>query len=109
MTELYGTAFLTAYGETPSPLWQAAIAEMTADDCRIALTNLARQPREYPANLTQFVGASRPQSGSPRFLGVPLDAEGWKRLAPPPPEQRASREKIDGYLAKMRARLKGAQ
>lgn len=105
MTELYGTAFLTAYGEKPSPLWLAAISEMSDDDCRLALTTLAKQAREYPANLTQFVAASRKQSGSPRYLGVPLDAEGWKRLGPPPPEQRASPEKIDSYLANMRRKL----
>jgi hypothetical protein len=32
MVELYGTAFLTAYGEKPSPLWTGAIASLTDDE-----------------------------------------------------------------------------
>lgn len=104
MTELYGTAFMTAYGDTPSPLWQAAIGELTDDQCRSGLTRLVKEAREYPANLPQFIAACTYKEPV-RYLGVPLDAEGWKRLSGAPPEQRASREKIDGYLAKMRAKL----
>jgi hypothetical protein len=101
MTELYGTAFLSAYGDHPSPLWTAAISELSDDQCRNGLTRLAREAREYPANLTQFVAACRPRTTSPQFLGVPLTAEQMAQLVPPP-EKRASHEKIDGWIAKMR-------
>lgn len=101
MVELYGTAFLSAYGERPSPLWTAAIAELSDDECRRGFITLAKQAREYPANLTQFVAACRPVSGSPHMLGPAITAEDWARLIPPP-EQRAAPEKIDSFIAKMR-------
>lgn len=108
MVELYGSAFTAAYGEQPSPLWLSAIAELTDDECRKGLTKLAREAREFPANLTQFVAACRPpKSGSPRYLGTPLTDEQKHALALPKPE--VPRERIDGYLAKMRAKLGVAQ
>jgi hypothetical protein len=104
MVELYGPAFTAAYGDSPSHLWQAAIAELTDDECRNGLTSLARQAREYPANLTQFVAACRPpKSGSPRYLGVPITDEQRAELYLPRPSVPV--EKIDGWLAKMRRTL----
>jgi hypothetical protein len=103
MVELYGPAFNSAYGDSPSPLWQAAIAELTDHECRKGLTALARQAKDYPANLTQFVAACRPQHGV-RYLGVPMTSEQLAALTPPP-ERRASAEKIDGWIAKMRAKV----
>jgi hypothetical protein len=103
MVELYGPAFTAAYGDHPSHLWQAAIAELTDDECRAGLTTLARQAREYPANLTQFVAACKPAKGV-RYLGVPTTAAELDKLLPPP-EKRATTEKIDGWLAKMRRTL----
>jgi hypothetical protein len=104
MVELYGTPFLTAYGESPSPIWLAAITELTDDECRKGLTALARQAREYPANLTQFVAACKPVIGSPRYLGVPVTPDQIAG-ALPPPERQAKPEVIDGWLAKMRAKV----
>lgn len=104
MAELYGPAFASAYGDKPSPLWLAAIAELTDEQCRDGLTRLAREPREYPANLTQFVAACKPRDAGVRFLGVPLTEEQRRNLLPPP-DQRAAPEKIDGYIAKMRAKV----
>ncbi len=105
MVELYGTAFVTAYGDSPSPIWLAAIAELTDDECRKGLTALARQAREYPANLTQFVAACKPVTGSPRYLGVPITPDEIAgRL--PPPERLAKPEVIDSWLAKMRAKVR---
>ena len=103
MAELYGGGFVAAYGEQPTPLWLAAIAELSDKECRDGLTRLAKQAREYPANLTQFVGACRPSPGV-RYLGAPLTPQQYAELAPPP-EKRASAEKIDGWLAKMRRTL----
>jgi hypothetical protein len=104
MVELYGSAFVTAYGESPSPLWLAAIGELSDAECRAGLTRLAKQPREYPANLTQFVAACRPPSGSPRYLGTPITEEQRAALYLPKPDVPV--EKIDGWLAKMRAKLR---
>jgi hypothetical protein len=107
MAELYGPAFAAAYGDQPSQLWLAAIAGLSDEQCRNGLTTLAKQAREYPANLTQFVAACRPPSGPPRYLGVPIDVND-PRLALPPPSKQASPEKVDGWLAKIRGRLNGA-
>jgi hypothetical protein len=100
MAELYGPAFAAAYGDKASPLWLAAIGELTDDECRKGLTSLARQAKEYPANLTQFMAACRPPSGPVRYLGVPLTDEQKAVLALPKPNVPV--EKIDGWLAKMR-------
>lgn len=106
MLELYGPAFTSAYGETPSHLWLAAISELTDDECRSGLTTLARQAREYPANLTQFVAACRPPKSGVRFLGVPTTTAELDKLLPPP-EKRATTDVIDGWIAKMRKRVLG--
>jgi hypothetical protein len=104
MVELYGPSFLTAYGDSPSPIWLVAIGELSDEECRQGFATLAKQAREYPANLTQFVAACRPQTGSPRFLGTPTTPDALRRLEPPL-SQRATPEKIDSWIAKMRRTL----
>jgi hypothetical protein len=104
MVELYGSAFVAAYGESPSPIWLSAIADLTDDECRAGLTRLALNPREYPANLTQFVGACRPKGDGVRYLGTPITPEQMARMLPPP-DRRAKPEVIDSWIAKMRSRL----
>ena len=65
------------------------------------MTRLAREAREYPANLTQFVAACLPpKSDGVRYLGVPLTDEQKATLSLPKPNVPV--EKIDGWLAKMR-------
>lgn len=108
MVELYGPAFVSAYGESPSPLWLAAIAGLSDEQCKTGLTALARQAREYPANLTQFVAACRQVTSSPRYLGVPVDVTD-PRMALPPPNRQASRERVDGWLTKIRNTLNGVK
>jgi hypothetical protein len=104
MTELYGSAFKAAYGPDPTPIWERAISQLTDEECRDGLGRLAKQPREYPANLTQFVAACRPPSSSPRYLGTPMTDEQKAALYLPKPD--VPIEKIDGWLAKMRAKLR---
>lgn len=101
MVELYGNAFVVTYGESPSPLWLAAIAELTNDECRDGLTRLARQAREFPCNLTQFVAACKPRDAGVRYLGVPTTPADISRALPPPNRQ-AKPEIIDSWIAKMR-------
>jgi hypothetical protein len=103
MVELYGPSFLTAYGESPSPIWTAAISDLTDEECRRGLTALAKQAREYPANLTQFVAACRPSPGV-RYLGTPVTVAEVDRMLPPP-DKRAKPEVIDSWIAKMRAKV----
>lgn len=96
--EMYGPPFLSAYGEKPSPLWMAAISDLSDEECRVGLTTLARQAREYPANLTQFVGACRPPK-QVRFLGTPTTPEQLRKQLP---AQKAPREVAERWLAEMR-------
>jgi hypothetical protein len=104
MVELYGPSFTAAYGDKPSPIWLAAIGELSDSECRAGLTRLAKQAKEYPANLTQFVAACRPPSSSPRYLGVPVTPDEIAG-ALPPPDRQAKPEVINGWLAKMRQKL----
>lgn len=102
MTELYGPSFVAAYGDKASPLWSAAIAELTDDECRVGFLALAKQGREYPANLTQFVAACRPVKGV-RYYGTPTTPDELRRLEPP----KAQPTVAERYLANMR-RVVGA-
>lgn len=102
MSELYGSAFKAAYGEAPTPIWERAIAELSDDQCRTGLNALAKQAREYPANLTQFLAACRPAPGV-RYLGVPMTDEQKAALYLPRPE--VPIERVEGWLAKLRAKV----
>jgi hypothetical protein len=100
MVELFGPSFLTAYGDSPSPLWKAAISELSDDECRVGFTTLAKQAREYPANLTQFVGACRPEK-LVRYLGSPTSAAEMRALEPPKPSPSVAEK----WLAEIRRNL----
>jgi hypothetical protein len=106
MVELYGPAFLTAYGDSPSPLWLSAIEKLTETECARGLATLADEAREYPANLTQFAAACRGKGSGPRFLGTPTTPAQLRALEPPP-EKRATPAQVDGWIARMRRRLAG--
>lgn len=93
MTQLYGPAFLSAYGESPfatakepgAPLWLAAIERLTNEQCSLGFHRLAGEAREWPCNLTQFIDACtrRHTNEGVRFLGVPLTKEQWRELEAP--------------------------
>lgn len=104
MKLIYGTSFTSTYGTEPNGPWLEGIGELTDEQCAEGFRRLPREPRKFPPNLTEFMDACNPRSAGPRFLGVPL-TEKQRRNLLPPPEQRATPEKIDGYLAKMRAKL----
>lgn len=103
LVEMFGSGVIREYGDTPPRLWAEAISSLNDEDLRRGFSALLKQKRQYAPNLTEFVDACSKKSEPVRYLGVPLDAEGWKRLSPPPIERRACPEKIDSYLAKMRA------
>lgn len=101
LKHIFGTSFLTLYGDHPSPLWVAEIAKLTDEQARAGLSRVAGEARDYPCNLTQFVEACRPKSGSPRFLGRPTTPRALRlgvSLARP--------ETVDVTLAKIRERFK---
>jgi hypothetical protein len=104
MAELYGPAFAAAYGDKASPLWLAGISSLTDEQCRAGLTKLAKEGREYPANLTQFMAACVPKSDGVRHLGRAL-TEAERVALLPPPEKLSKPEVVDSWIAKMRSRL----
>jgi hypothetical protein len=101
MKQLYGTAFVTVYGPTPSPVWEAKIAELTDAECAAGFSRLAEQKRDFPANLTEFVDACRPKSAGVRFLGRPVD---MNQLRLPRPKARP--EVVKAHLDSMRKLFK---
>lgn len=105
MKAIYGTSFLTIYGEVPHPIWIAEIEKLTDKQARSGLTRLAREQREFPANLTEYLAACR-GTQSPRFLGVPQSPESCRRRLP---RIRASDEQVDSHLASIRTKLKAAK
>jgi hypothetical protein len=69
---LYGSPFLTSFGDEPSTLWCAAIDALSDAELAAGLNRLVMKPREFSINLTQFVAACRPPPEPVRFLGVPI-------------------------------------
>jgi hypothetical protein len=101
MAQLYGPAFAAAYGDSPSSLWESAIAGLTDDDCRKGLTRLANEAKDYPANLTEFVAACR-YKPPVRYLGVPMTQEDQRKMLARP---KASPEVVSKHLANIRMNL----
>ena len=101
LAEMYGERFLKAYSDEPNDTWAEAIARMTDEQIITALKTLAEQGGAHPPTLPEFVAASRPpkpETGSPRYLGVPTTPEAL-RLAMP--------EKKVHDVSQLRAALKG--
>ena len=65
---------MKAYSDEPNDTWAEAIARMTDEQIITALKTLAEQGGAHPPTLPEFVKASvgiKPETGSPRYLGVP--------------------------------------
>jgi hypothetical protein len=109
MVELYGPSFLAAYGDSPSPLWQTAIGKLRDEEIRKGFIELAQQPRDFPANLTQFVSACRPTAnGSPRYLGVPTTPAELRKLEPPK-DRMPRMQDVEDWLHLMRETIAKAE
>jgi len=87
MIQMFGTAFSSAYGDSPTPIWLSAITGLSDAECAEGFQRLATEGREYPPNLTQFVAACRPPKGSPRFLGTPITPAQLRQLEAPSSQQ----------------------
>jgi hypothetical protein len=94
----YPGTFEAVYGSDPLPIWVAAIATLTDEQCRLGCTEIAKQAvgRTFPCNLTEFETACR--SGSP---SRPL--QGRRPYEPDSPVARP--EVRDRHLASIRAKL----
>lgn len=104
MRLLYGAAFQQAYGEAPNAVWLDAIAGLTDEECAAGFRRLRDEPRRFPPNLTEFLGACRPKAAGVRFLGVPVTAQERARMLAPP-DRRAKPHVIENWLQRIRARL----
>lgn len=103
MTQMFGSSFVTIYGETPTQLWVRSIAELSDDECVAGIERIRKERREYPCNLTEFVEACRPKAPGRRYLGTPIC--GSEADTPQLEQQPAEREHIDACLASMRRKL----
>jgi hypothetical protein len=103
MSDMYGSAFRAAYGDTPNSLWLAAISKLSDHDCRRGLATLAEEARAYPANLSEFVEACKPKKKGVTFYGTPVDPSTYLLDKP----KTRDREFVDSILAKMRANFSG--
>lgn len=73
LREMHGDRFLREFGSQPNETWRAAIDRLSDDEIRQALKALAEKASPHPPTLGEFVAASRPpkpETGSPRYLGV---------------------------------------
>lgn len=100
--EIFGPGFLTAYGDKPSPLWTSAVGSLSDDECRAGLAAIAKQGRDYPANLSQFMAAckSKPLMHT---LGPPTTPAALRALERP----KVPVEVAQKWIKRMRERLGG--
>lgn len=101
LKQIFGTSFVTIYGDVPSPLWVAEIARLTETEVRLGLAALSRAKREYPANLTEFVEACRPKKRV-RYLGVPTNPAEMRKVLGP---IKATEEQRQKHLASLRSKF----
>jgi hypothetical protein len=100
---IYGTGFETMYGDVPNAYWIAGIVQLSDEQCRKGLSALARESREYPANLTEFVEACKPKQHV-RYLGAnPTTPERYRKSLA---RQLAAPEVIAQHLDRMRASVR---
>lgn len=113
LTSMYGSGFVQVYGDRPPSLWLSEIDKLTDDQVRAGISKLAHQPRDFPANLTQFVDACKSAPASPRYLGQRPALTYAERDELIPRKDRTSREfigaHVDGCLASIRAKLASAK
>lgn len=102
LTEMFGPAFLTAYGDEdggPPKLWIGGLSQFTMRQVKAGLATIANQSRQYPPNLTEVREACIGRAPGVRFGGVPVKSD---YLLDVP---RASRSHVDAMLANMRRRV----
>ena len=67
----------------PNETWAATIARLSDSDIAASLKSLAEKGSPHPPTLGEFVKAGQPETGSPRYLGVPTTPEALRLAAPP--------------------------
>lgn len=73
LAEMFGARFMREFGTRPNDLWVAQIAKMNDQQIRLSLEGLLESGRSHPPTLAEFVDAgrpSKPETGSPRYLGA---------------------------------------
>ncbi len=98
LTEMFGTPFLSSFGETPPTSWALAISRLTNDQIKRGLTNLGNDARSFPPNLSEFVDACK-RLPERRFNGVLPSPEAEKLLLH---RKRASPEVVGRWIDKMK-------
>ncbi len=104
LTEMFGTPFLSSFGETPPTSWRLAISRLTNDQIKRGLTSLGNDARSFPPNLSEFVDACK-RLPERRFNGVLPSPEAERLLLN---KKRASPKVADRYLKEMRRAVRSA-
>lgn len=78
MRDLYGRAWSSQYGETPSPAWAAALRDLSAAEIRAGLRGAVDSCRTFPPTAPEFRGLCRPRlerTSEQRALYSRIEAE----------------------------------
>jgi hypothetical protein len=70
LAEMFGNTFFMQFGESPPSVWLAQIEQLTDNDVRRGLKNIAESDSRFAPNLSQFVAACK-RLPPVRQLGVP--------------------------------------
>ena len=63
MIQMFGTRWVTSYGQTPSELWTLGIETLTAKELKCAYRALLADASAHPPTLPEFLAFARQDSG----------------------------------------------
>ena len=82
LTEFYGSAFVSQYGDQPSWTWLDALSDLSTADYGVGISKLKTRDSSFPPNPAEFHSLARDnwehrrqQSEVPRIGMVPLPRE----------------------------------
>jgi len=77
LADMFGSSFFREHGDSPGPLWCAAIGRLTDDQIRTGLANLGNLGLRFPANLPMFIAECKrpPPRRRIKALPPPTDQE----------------------------------
>jgi hypothetical protein len=94
MTETFGHAWTSSYGETPSDTWLAMLIDMTPEELRTGLIACANWTERFPPTLPQFRALCRPRREEAHQV--------FRRLPEPEEVRTQRREQGLAHLAGLR-------
>lgn len=62
MTEFYGAAFASQYGDEPSLTWASALRDLSAADYGVGFEGLRTRQNPFPPNPAEFLALAKPST-----------------------------------------------